>query len=161
MSPEVCNEQPQQPTNVGASASSYDSITVYWQKPFGSGFRYNVTVRYAGNIKDTKVGEMDNSTAGSVTINGLQPRTGYTVEVYLACESTPEKLSSPAVSTTVNTLPGGLYFVSYLIKTIIYQEIKSILFLKILWQQLLAQQALNSHQPLTRWLMELKLRSVS
>ncbi len=103
----ACQTDPQKPTDVDAAASSYDSITVVWQKPFGSGFRYNVTVKNAGEIKDTKVAKMDNGTAGSVTINGLQPGTEYTVEVYLACESNPDKLSAPAVTARVKTLPGG------------------------------------------------------
>ncbi len=102
MPAEVCNIERQKPTHVGASASSYDSITVYWQKPFGSGYIYKVTV-VNGSTKD---GKMDNSTAGSVSVNGLQPDTNYTVQVQLACDNNPTTFSI-AETTYVKTLKGG------------------------------------------------------
>ncbi len=102
---EPCSNSPPQPTSVGASASSYDSITVFWQKPFGSGYSYKVTVING----TTKEGNLDNSTAGSVSINELQPETNYTVQVQLACDNNPSTFST-AETTYVKTLKAGKKF---------------------------------------------------
>ncbi len=104
------------PTNVVASASSYDSITVFWQKPFGAGYKYQVTVKLGPDAKATKSGNSDISIAGSEQISGLQADKNYTVDVQLACDN-QEAFTGQPVSTTVKTLPGGSSFAQYKLKT--------------------------------------------
>ncbi len=49
---------------------------------------------------------MDKSTAGSLSINELEPDTDYTVEVRLACNGIANELSPEAVAH-VKTLKAG------------------------------------------------------
>ncbi len=105
-----------QPTHVAATSPSYDSITVVWQKPFGDGYKYKVTVKIGQEEKATKNGTSDVSLAGSVTFTGLQAATNYTVDVQLACDN-QEAFTGQSISTTVKTLPGGSSFAKYKLKT--------------------------------------------
>ncbi len=100
---------------------SDSQVLVVWSKILGSGFRY----RIRANVSNVVVRELTGATSfGSVqayVVNGLQPKTDYTVSAQHECESNPGVYSKEKIySKTITTLTRGkcrlyLYFSLFLV----------------------------------------------
>ncbi len=94
------------PQKVSASASSYDSALVFWEKPIGDDYGYKVTVTLVGASPKTYVGTSEFSPAASLNLEGLEPDKTYNIEVQIMCGNDQTTLSQKE-STTVTTLKAG------------------------------------------------------
>ncbi len=109
--PVQCSDQLAPPTNVTASATSYNSILVFWQKPYGTGYKYKVTYKAGDGQEKINQGNLGASVAGSETLTGLDADTSYTITVQLSCDG--ETFSNPSDTTTVKTLKAGLFLYQF------------------------------------------------